>query len=182
MEKTEISRGRACITWALHACRKLRNVSVCLSGQHPSSAKLASYSLMMTLLRGESRLESLSLVAVDYNSADPNSDWERLGERCGDLRELHIENVHPFDVKCLEHLTRQSTSLAKLTLQSLPDVRYFSRVAMNYNSGDPHSVWERLGERCGALRELHIKYLSTFDDKCLELLTRQSTSLAKLTL
>ena len=55
-----------------------------------------------------------------------------------------------------------------------------SLVAVDYSL--KNSDWRRLGERCRFLRELHIEDMSLFDDKCLQDLTRECTSLVHLAL
>lgn len=134
-EETETLRDRACILRALRTCKKLKNVVLCLSmGKHSSSSLQRASDLLMTAvwrLHADCQLVRLSLLAVHYSCLDPHPGWERLGEKCKTLRELHIEEVSRFDDSCLQNLTKQCTSLVHLTLKSLPAIKglYFQKLA-----------------------------------------------------
>ena len=129
IEETKALRDRACISRALLASKRLKNINLCLCRRETWSATIgrASDLLMTTVwrLHNDCRLVTLSLVATDYSLVSlPSSGWGSLGERCSrSLRELHIEDSSPFDDECLWNLTRQCTSLVHLRLKSLPALR-----------------------------------------------------------
>ena len=134
LEEAETLRDRACISRVLLASQKLKNISLRLS-RRTASAVLSEL-LVTTMWNSHTnwKLVRVALVAVDY-SCDTNtshhSGWERLGEKCTSLKELHIEDVCPFDDRCLQSLTRQCASLVDLTLKSLPALRgpYLQKMA-----------------------------------------------------
>ena len=75
-------------------------------------------------IHSDCRLVSLRLINVDCSSCkEVQSGWERLGERCKVLRELHIESVSQFNDTCLRNLTRHCSSIVQLTLKTLPELQ-----------------------------------------------------------
>ena len=124
--ESEVLRDRACLLRALNTCKRLRRVSLRLSRRHKASEPLERASkLLMTAiwkLHTDSQLTSLTLVSLE-SCEDPHTGWETLGQICGALTELHIEDVSQFDDKCLESLTVNCGCLVSLTLKSLAGVR-----------------------------------------------------------
>ena len=118
-------QDRACVVRALGACTKLKRIDLRLHGHGASTERLRkTCSLLMESVwhvHATCQLVSLRLASVDCQSSLVG--WERLGEKCGALRHLHITDVSHFDDKCLENLTSLCTSLATLTLETLPAIQ-----------------------------------------------------------
>lgn len=126
-------QDRACVLRPLRVCKRLKRITLCLSspmsetGSSTTNAlQKTTYSLYNSIchLQPGCRLVSLALVNMDCSSdSDGGSGWERLGERCKELKKLRIENIPQFNDVCMKSLTKHCTSLIQLTLKSLPGIQ-----------------------------------------------------------
>ena len=147
-----VERDRMCVVRAQKISRKLKRLHLHLlpssayastSGDSSGVFQRTCDSLVASLWHTECELVSLRLTNVDCSSrAGIVSGFERLGEQCIALRELHIEAMPRFDDECLENLTRRCRSLVKVTLKTLPRIQ--------------GTCLERLGKGCPQLEELNV--------------------------